>query len=280
MSVFQRAQKIVEIASSMCSQMDHVSLHTDGYAEPGYTDPKSGVIALGNWNDQTDDDTPGRVAKLLEKLGVELEWEDEWTTCCDCRKLVRTSPNGYGWSAAYWSHADGAVCEECVLKDPSDYLASLEGKYRKCMTINLDLEEHGYVLIEGEFENGFHTGQNADPKVIAKSLRKLGVERFIFKMDDVSQFSVTFSLYVHKDEAEKIDTIEWEVAAKDGPDLAAGLARALQAAAQTPIPDAVVSQGRAVRPIAIHQCDASTGEAKTCLLTPEEFIDGSKSRLS
>ena len=45
-----------------------------------------------------------------------------------------------------------------------------------CLTISVELEEHGYVLVEGGFENGFYRGQDADPRLIAKALKDQGIE--------------------------------------------------------------------------------------------------------
>ena len=64
-------------------RIENVVVCTTGYAEPGYSDPKSGIIAFGNWNDvshwvadkrtfKQDDNSPCRVAKLLERLGAQV----------------------------------------------------------------------------------------------------------------------------------------------------------------------------------------------------------------
>lgn len=224
-------------------------LHYEGYAEPGYDDPKSGIIATGNWNSCTvtkriydkplpgflkvkdqdatftyEDRTMPRVSAMLEKLGVKIEWEDEWAFCDECYKLVRTSPDNYSWMPSYWAHVGGLLCKACVLEDPEDYLQSLKGNEQEACTFDIDLEDQEYREVDEQFQHGLHGGQNSDPKVIAKSLRKQGIVNFIFKLDCVGQFDQAFSVWVHKTEYDRLDVDSLESA---GPDPAKILKAAL-----------------------------------------------------
>lgn len=261
------------------SRIECIRLCSEGYAEPDYSDPESGVIAFGNWNDITRwdatkhefvtiDDTPSRIAALLEKLGVELEWEDEWAICDQCGKAVRTSPTSYNWKPSYWQDDNGSItCCGCISEDPAEYLESLEGNTRKCVTLDLDLGEHGYVLLEDGFENGFHHGQDADPKLIGTALREQGIERFLFNLDHTGQFDLGFSVWVHEVEVSTLDHDAWQEAPKDGPSVAGGLQRALLDAARkmSDLPDARIK---------IAKCDVGTGTAQVRTVTPHEFLDG------
>lgn len=261
------------------SQCENVTL-TESYAEPGYDEPESGVIAFGNWNcishwDEAqhkfvdDDDAPAQLAKKLEKLGVELQWEDEWATCNDCGGAVRTAGDSYNWKRAYWERAGDVVCALCTLKDPEEYLKYLEGNPSTAATFDIDLDGHGYTCLERGFEHGFHPGQDADPRVIAKSLRALGVTRFIFTIDHLDQFDIDFSVWVHKDDLANLDQDAWATAKKDGPSVSDGLHRALQdAAAKTAaLPDV---PGH----VKVASCDASTGTAKARNVAPDDFVQG------
>jgi hypothetical protein len=169
-----------------------VQLH-EKYSEPGYTDPESGVIATGHWNNHTrwdeatqtfatTDDTPGRVSKLLEKAGVELEWGDEWTSCEDCGGLFRTSPDRHSWHMAGVIEGGACVCHNCI--DPVEHLEGLEGKGRYVETV-VDPAEHGYA----QLEIGFPTCAAKDQ---AEELRKQGFTRFIISNDT--------TVFVHKDD--------------------------------------------------------------------------------
>jgi hypothetical protein len=67
----------------------------DGYAEPGYTDPARGVL-FANWNR-----FPRGVDSILKRAGYAIEWSDEWSTCEECGKAVRTSPDSYAYRPHY-----------------------------------------------------------------------------------------------------------------------------------------------------------------------------------
>lgn len=177
---------------------DDVMIYYNGYVEPGYDDPESGMIATANWNDV--DPEP------FEELGIEIEWSDEWSDCCNCGKLFRTSPDSYSWTPYYaWIGECEMICGDCIKDDPSDYLEELNGNKRKCETIGISLEEHGYRLYQDGYENGFHPGQNDDPQAIAKQLREKGFKNFIFQLDSTGQFDMNFSVWVLDEVQQWID---------------------------------------------------------------------------
>lgn len=210
----KRAWRILEIARGIAEkqgwqvrgQIEEMSLHRD-YAEPGYSS-RSGIIATGNWNnvDRYDSERqahvevsnlPERIGKLFEKLDIECEWSDEWTTCSDCGKLVRTSGDSYSWKPSYWLTSDSEfICHECV--DPEAYLKALETD-DECVTLDIDPAEHGYIKFNSDpYESGWHPGQNDSPAKIAKELQAKGIKRFVFKLDENSQFYSRFSVYIHE----------------------------------------------------------------------------------
>lgn len=214
--------RILEIASRVAnaqarSQVEDVRVYSE-YAEPGYTTPESGLICLGNWNRvskfnatkheyETVDDTMPRLGKILEKLGAELEWGDEWCDCSQCGRLVRTQGDSYGWQPSYYAFESELVCRECLLEDESlteQYLTELEGDARKAVTFKIDLEKAGYRQLNAErYENGWYGGQDDDPKKIAASLEARGVTRYLFTLDNVRQFDLSFSCWVHESQIEK-----------------------------------------------------------------------------
>ena len=127
-----RAERILDIARTMAekvggwetsNRIEEIQLH-HGYAETGYTQPKCGIIATGNWNDTTKWDKvagrtvisnlPSRVCALLEKVGVEIEWSDEWCACNDCGKLVRGCADSYYWKPSYILGDGELKCLECA----------------------------------------------------------------------------------------------------------------------------------------------------------------------
>lgn len=212
MTTLEKANRIINAALNVAgrskSRIEDIQLYITGFVEPGYHS-ETGVIALGNWNNiyenhnnpETRDNTPTRVADLLEKLGVDLEWSDEWTSCSGCGGLLRTTPDSYSWKM-FGKVEDGEVyCGECLKKDAVSFLESLEGKDSNCNTITtINPEDYGYVLIQDGFENGWHPGQNDNPKEIAAKLKECGISRYLFNLDSQGQFDMRFSVYVHESE--------------------------------------------------------------------------------
>lgn len=255
----------------------------DGYAEPGYGSLEGDdLIAFGNWNtftrwdDETResitlDDTPERVGNLLEKLGVELEWCDEWYTCDQCNKAVRTSPDSYSWKRSYFESDGEITCEACTLEDPEAYLESLEGESNRAITLDVDPTKHEYVLAGDRFENGFHEGQAADPGKIAELLEKMDITRYVFRIDTVGQFDVEFSVYVHEDDIEG-DPATLRKAVEEGDtDQYPSPATAMKAALQDASAKMSGLEGEGIR---YAKCDSSTGTADVRLVSPQEFIEG------
>lgn len=239
-----------------------IILYGDGYAEPGYKDPESGLIALANWNNFE------REGMLLEKLGVETEWEDEWTYCHNCEKLVRTQPDSYCWRPYYYMFDYGDIlCGDCILEDPEEYLTRLEGDPRKAITFDgIDLEEYGYKLLYENLENGFHGGQDDDPNVIAESLAKAGVDRFVFTIDYTGQFDIQFSVYVHESQFELVEFKNLKIKADISPAeiMKRGLENAGKALDEL--------KGDGIRYAKIQP----DGNVKARLVSSEEFIQGIK----
>lgn len=173
--------------------------YAPSYAEPGYTQPERGVL-FANWNY-----FPSSIDDTLERAGFSIEWEDEWTTCEDCGRAVRTSPDCYGWQPSYALIDDcQIVCADCLAKDPIEYLESLENHPTRALNMPaIDPAEYGYTIVEQGFENGFHPGQNDNPKEIYKRLHEK-FPRLLFRVDDVGQFDIGFSIWTKQDEEEEV----------------------------------------------------------------------------
>lgn len=170
--------------------LDKYNIQTyHGCVEPGYDDKP---VALANWNN-----IPEKVYKALEFMGYSCEWGDEWGYCCDCYKAFRTSPDSYGWQQYYaWIGDCDVVCGDCIKNNPEEYLEMLENNPKKCDTLYLDLESLGYELMEDDFENGLHPGQNDNPvEILEKYKSKYPNGKFIFRLDGTGQFDIEFSIY-------------------------------------------------------------------------------------
>jgi hypothetical protein len=245
------------------------------YCEPGYGDKP---VVLGNWNDTghwsreanrwvSEDDTLPRLGRVLERLGYELDWHDEYVICDQCGGAFRTSPDSYGWQCSGSMDEDGCWCRDCL--DPGQHLAALEGQDVRCNTISsIDPGECGYKRIDLSFEHGWYGGQAADPHAIGKLLTEAGIARYIFNIDSTGQFDMAFSVWVHESEDFELATETLRAGDTDAPeDPADVMARGLKAAQE----QAQELQGPGVKYTKI------TGDqAETRLVSPEEFIDGIK----
>ena len=206
-----RTMSRVELLFAIAERMGYDIHMAEGCVEPGYDDKP---IAMGNWNDETVwdketgrsrvvDKTMPRLAKLFEKLGYEVEWDDEWAVCEDCGKAFRTQPNSYSWTPYYWGSDCGYVCGDCVKENPDDYLEWLSGHDDRAEVFGIDLSEHGYEKYNHDnYETGFHPGQNSDPEAVAKELRDKGITDFIFVIDSVGQFDCDWDCWIRKPESE------------------------------------------------------------------------------
>ena len=258
------------------SRIEAVQFHLGGYAEPGYSDSKSGVIALGNWNtvDKWNKKGTKRVGKpdvtmvlfsdVLAALDVKLEWSDEWGACYECGGLVRTKPDSYSWKQSYYEDENGFLCHNCAPKYAEDILKELEGKEEHCLTLStIDPEKFGYVKLLDDLEHGWHPGQDADPKVIARNLREQGVGRFLFVLDSTGQFDLSFSTWVHESEVDKLKGKEIKT---DGPSVSGGLQAMLKS-----VPLMLKPEGKGIVYTKITP-DGATSR----IVTPQEFVEGIK----
>ena len=206
--------------------LDDYQSHTDygidnwasDYAEPGYKTPNSGIL-FGNWNDKDRydpetktciviSDLPSRFAKIAEYAGYAIEWSDEWITCEDCNKAIRTSPDSYSWSPNYvLIHECTILCHECLLDNAEDYLSEMIGESNRVIPESIarriNLEDYGFTQVnEDSYESGFHPGQDdTGPKVI-KALTDSGVitddTEWLFAQDEQSQFYIRFSIWIRE----------------------------------------------------------------------------------
>ena len=113
-----------------------ICLYPDGYVEPGYPD---GPVVIANWNEHP------KLEAALDRLGIEMDWSDEYVECDNCYRLFRTSPDSHGWRM-YGDIFDGyAVCAECMRKDILGYLREYANEPERAVTWadSSDLEELG-----------------------------------------------------------------------------------------------------------------------------------------
>lgn len=160
------------------------------YGEPGYTDPKAGIL-FANWN-YTERD----LGDYLEKLGFECEWCDEWTVVN--QKAYRISPDSYGWESMIFLTEDG----EYITPDDDiqDWIDAMKDAPDRCLPSRYTeamLKEAGWERVDETYENGWHPGQNDDPKKIYDALiKRSDVQSVVFRKEENSQFYIKFEAYI------------------------------------------------------------------------------------
>lgn len=184
-----------QLARTRLSHIENLQW-ANGYAEPGYTAPAKGILFC-DWNPFSRE-----VSDLLERAGYAIEWEDEWTTCEDCGKAVRTFADGYDWTHYYVLIDEcSIVCLDCV--DWPQYLRSIEDTADVACMPYCNPAEHGYVLISGKYETGFHPGQNDSPNKLLAELQAQGKEHIIFRISETSQFYSTWEVWTRSADDEQ-----------------------------------------------------------------------------
>jgi hypothetical protein len=216
------ADKIGDWIAAVWSDGTDVIDYADGYGEPGYRtggDGSTPMVILGNyWIRETDpkyrptarnsgliswDDRYPRIMAQLQSQGVEFEWYDEWTVVHQrgTSLAYRTTHDSYGWQPTAL-YGDGEMwvpdpnneddirwlCEEHANSPHTAINCSL-------VTVKV-MERHGWTQCDDYFENGWHPGQDDDPKVILPIWQERYPDHdFVFVITGVGQFDIRFRLF-------------------------------------------------------------------------------------
>ncbi len=208
--IIEHALNCADLSSAEHDRLESMSFyHADNMVEPGYStchrwytlgnyNPPSGWSSVPGKNkmESRTSDSFTRAIDALERVS-ECYWDDEWITCSECNGLMRTSSNGYDWTQ-YFHHFDGCadICFDCL--DHAEYLEDIQDNPRTCVLPGLDLDpcDHGFEPYNGQYETGWHPGQNDNPDEIAKHVMSLGYAHYVFALDDVGQFDAHYRIYV------------------------------------------------------------------------------------
>ncbi len=192
----ERADYLAQLQKTATAEIENLQFAKE-YAELGYTNPTRGIL-FANWNH-----LPRELSDVLERYGYAIEWSDEWATCDDCSNAVRISADSYGWRRAYYMLDDcSIVCHECARKDLDSFEEYLLNNANVADTFDIDWSARGFVKHNARhYENGWHPGQNDDPREIVKHLAS-DLE-WLFAIPSVGQFDVSFDLWVRPIESEE-----------------------------------------------------------------------------
>jgi hypothetical protein len=141
--------------------------------------------------------------ELEKELGAEFVFTDEYNTCDDCAAIVRTAPSSYHWQPDFYVGDGFLVCGECFRNETDyqeDYLRDRINNPKNAINGLLSeeqLEELGFEKLQGNYESGWHPGQTDKPELIFDRIKD-DYDEIVFLVDGVSQFYITFSVWVRE----------------------------------------------------------------------------------
>jgi len=107
--------------------------YAEEYGEPGYHE--EGLVLLGNWNM-----TGNCFFELLENMGYNPEWHDEWIIASD-GKAYRTQASSVWWRPS-WFYLDGEIIP--IKGNEHDYYENASNTEKVAMLVG-DPESFGWV---------------------------------------------------------------------------------------------------------------------------------------
>lgn len=246
------------------------------YIEPGYSLEGIQVgILVSDWNyfDEPAQEVNDETYPL--DMFFSLEWEDEWSECGSCYKLVRTQADCYSWTPSYALTNGELICHECLHEDEylqEKLLEEMINNPQKVDTVGLDLEALGFHLIEETCDRGWYRhNANQEPDEILKGiLQKYPDAEVVFGDLQASQFETSFSVYVRMDWSDEIH--EELKAIIQGKAKVGELARSMERGLKEASKQMADLQGDGVKYAKI----GSDGQVSVRMVSQEEFIKGIK----
>lgn len=126
---------------------------------------------------------------LDEVFGDDWGYSDEWTECSNCGHAINTMHDNL------FVDYKEIYCENCVRKEPDNYIKYLINDPQNANTILSDNElmKEGFEKLNAEpFYNEYYDGQNDDPSIILDEMQdKYPNGEFIFSVTGKSNPFIT-----------------------------------------------------------------------------------------
>ncbi len=141
---------------------------------------------------------PFLVPHGIVELDKVCDWgfADEYDTCSNCGRSMRTAPDCYGWQPDFFDFKDGdRLCRDCIREHAvEEYIEEHINRNKLLNEWIVNPEDHDWTKLDLDYENGMHPGQNDDPRKIIKVLKAEGID--VLFTGSVGQFDVDFSPWV------------------------------------------------------------------------------------
>jgi len=250
---------------SLYNNLDHLVPDGDIRTDSATGEFLGDLHEKGDWDNTPPFIVPEGLKEMEDILEADWGFSDEYAMCDDTGKVVRTSPDSYGWTPDYWLRDSEIICDI----DPKEYIAECKNKLMNCNLV--DPEEHGYVKIEKEFSTGLYEWANDDPKKLMEALNKEGID-VVFQVYP-SQFTQDWEIYVPKNQKKETERLLDEISHKYeyGKSPAELTKKYLEEASE------IVSEMRAKGEKGIiYAKPTEKGKAKVRVVSPKEFVKGIK----
>lgn len=175
----------------------------EGIAEQGY---ENKPLICADWNPPKMERIYNWIEKYYEGR-FDLGWNDEWMSCNECGRAIRSIHNHYGWEPSYLSSDyDEVLCIECVKNMDEEALKGYINNSNKVLpswTIEI-AEDAGFKCFEDKnycqiYETGLYSHQTDDPKEVEKFLQKnLPEHDYLFAINSTGQFDIHWSIFIRK----------------------------------------------------------------------------------
>jgi len=167
-------------------------------------------IIIADWNDIPFGSY--RLEQYCEKHDTELicGYQDEYIMCDHCYKYVYTTPGCYGDIPKYTQIECEILCGDCS----KEFIHEIIEFHQNDPTLAIKpylieaVKEQGFVCLDDDesescvrFENGFHQGQDDNPREIAAKMEKEGIldkYDYLFAITDAGQFDLAFTVMLRE----------------------------------------------------------------------------------
>lgn len=169
---------------------------TDGIEMLSFNDEPFLLVEGNNIWDYLESETGLSEIKICKILGCESGFDDEYTLCSECGRLLCTTPTSAWWQPDYLLTDFGHVCNDCVDSDLilDLYTNNPKGAITSHISKHIDLEGEGFTLVDGINEMGYYNSHD-NPQEIMDSLHQK-YEDVIFKIVEMSPFHTQWQTYV------------------------------------------------------------------------------------